>query len=425
MEYIEKEQGAYNLHIIKTDTVKTIMVKVFFREEVKKENLIKRYFLTDLLLLSTKKYPSKALLTKALQNLYAAVVRTGSRRLGNYFDTSFTLRVLQDKYTEVDNFKKSVGLLSSIIFDPNVVAGAFNKKDFETIYEEYKADLKTLTEDRQRYALIRLLEETLPDVVAGVKTADYEAYLDALTCENLYQYYQEMIKHNLIDIYVIGNVDSEEVASIFREAFPVNTFKARRIPALLAPRGKGKVKTVEEQLVGSQTILALSLNTSELTEYERNYPLSIYNTILGGGGMNSLLFTEVREKASLAYSIRSRPNKLDHLILITGGITAGKEKEVLSIIKKQLKKLEKGSFSLAMIEQAKEYYTTALDDILESPGQIIESYYMMTLLGVDDLETKRKKMLAVTKEEIVKVAAKVKIDTIYLLKGEEANVTED
>ena len=74
-----------------------------------------------------------------------------------------------------------------------------------------------------------------------------------------------------------------------------------------------------------------------------------------------------------------------------------------------------------MIRKAKEYYTSALDDIIESTFQIIESYYMMELLGVDDIETKRKKMLKVTIDEIVGVANKVKINTVYILEGSDTD----
>ena len=43
---------------------------------------------------------------------------------------------------------------------------------------------------------------------------------------------------------------------------------------------------------------------------------------------------------------------------------------------------------------------------------------MIELLGVDDIETKKQKMLKVTKDEIVKVAKKVKIDMVYMLEGD-------
>ena len=68
-------------------------------------------------------------------------------------------------------------------------------------------------------------------------------------------------------------------------------------------------------------------------------------------------------------------------------------------------------------EVAKEYFSTALDSILESQSSIIDSYYMMEILGIDDIETRRKKMSQVTKQEIIKVAKKIKMDTIYCLEG--------
>ena len=48
---------------------------------------------------------------------------------------------------------------------------------------------------------------------------------------------------------------------------------------------------------------------------------------------------------------------------------------------------------------------------------IINNYLMMELIGTDTIEEKRKKMNKVEKDEIVKVAKKVSIDTIFLLEG--------
>ena len=42
---------------------------------------------------------------------------------------------------------------------------------------------------------------------------------------------------------------------------------------------------------------------------------------------------------------------------------------------------------------------------------------MMEVLGVDDFATKREKMLMVSKEEIISVANKVGIHTIFCLTG--------
>lgn len=416
IEYKRKEQGSYNLHIIKTDLFKTITVKVFFREEALKENITKRNFLSRIMMLSTNDYQSKVELTKALQNLYAAQVSATNRRLGNYLDTSFSLRVLHDKYTEEGNFKKSLELLNSVILNPKVDNNSFNEKEFSIVYEEYKADLNTLVEDKMTYALIRGMESTSSDVTS-YRSIGYLEDLEKITEQNLYDYYKEMIKHNFLDIFVLGNVDEVEITNLFREVFNFDTFKKKQINARVIEPKKISTKKVIEKIKAEQDNLVMTLSTLGLTDYERNYPLSLFNTILGGGS-ESLLFKEVREKNSLAYTISSTPNKLDNLIIIRGGITSNKSEEAIKLIKKILKELANGHISDELLDKAKEYYTSAIDDIIESSFQIIESYYMMELLGVDDLETKRKKMLKVTKEEVVAVAKKTKLNTIYILKGE-------
>ena len=418
MDYVKKENGAYNLHIIKTNLYKTITVKIFFREEALKENITKRNFLSRMMMLGSNDYKTKVELTKAEQNLYAVNIASTNRRIGNYLDTGISLKVLHDKYTEEGNFLKSLDLLNSIIFNPKVDNNAFDEVDFNTVYEEYKADLESLVENKMSYALIKGLEATAKDSVISYRGIGYLEDLEKITKENLFDYYKEVINHNYVDIFVLGDVLEEEINNIIREKFKINTFKKKPINALVNPLKVSRVKTIKEKTVAEQDNLIITLSLNNLTDYERNYPLSLYNAILGGGS-ESLLFREIREKNSLAYYVSSTPNKLDNLIIIRAGITKDKSMDAVNIIKKILKDLEKGKIDDEKIEKAKEYYTSAIDDIIESPFQIIESYYMIELLFVDDIETKRKKMLKVTKDEIIALAKKVRINTIYILEGDD------
>ena len=77
----------------------------------------------------------------------------------------------------------------------------------------------------------------------------------------------------------------------------------------------------------------------------------------------------------------------------------------------------KGDFTERDLNMAKEYYNTALEELEESEFKIINNYLMTELIGTDTIEEKREKMNKVTKEEIVEVAKKVSLDTIFLLEG--------
>ena len=79
--------------------------------------------------------------------------------------------------------------------------------------------------------------------------------------------------------------------------------------------------------------------------------------------------------------------------------------------------MKKGKFNESDINIAKEYYETAIEATEESQHRLIDNYMMMEFIGTDTLDVKREMMSKVTKKEIVKVAKKINIDTIFLLEG--------
>jgi predicted Zn-dependent peptidase len=57
----------------------------------------------------------------------------------------------------------------------------------------------------------------------------------------------------------------------------------------------------KEVINNNQSVLAIACPIEKISPYERDYPLVLANLILGGGA-DSKLFQEVREKNSLCYS---------------------------------------------------------------------------------------------------------------------------
>ena len=108
MDYIKKDLGSYNLHMINTEKFKTITVKVVFHTPIIKQEITKRNVLADVLLQSSKKYNSKRDLIIAAEELYSVDIANNNQRLGNYILTSFNFQVLMDKYTEEGNLEKSI-----------------------------------------------------------------------------------------------------------------------------------------------------------------------------------------------------------------------------------------------------------------------------------------------------------------------------
>jgi hypothetical protein len=71
------------------------------------------------------------------------------------------------------------------------------------------------------------------------------------------------------------------------------------------------------------------------------------------------------------------------------------------------------------IDSAKKDMISIIKDIEDSPERIVNSYSLMNLLGLDSFDTRKKHFNEVTKEDIKRVAKKIKMDTIFLLYGDD------
>ena len=418
MKYLKKELPSYNLHMIKTDKFKSTYIEVIFNNELKKENITINNFLSTILSYSTKKYNSKTKFARKIEDLYAANIFASGYRLGKLYNVDFNMRVLNDKYTEKGLFEKAIDFLHEILFNPNVKNGEFDENSFLVIKNNEKSQIERFKEDQRGYAGLKLLEYYNCEEPFSYNLKGYIEDLEKITPKNLYDYYKEFIKCNNIDIFIIGDIDFDYTEKVVSNKIKFDNKKEKQKEFIIEfKKHRKKVQEIIENDNTNQAKLSIACSLEDLTKYEKCYVINIYNLILGGNA-DSKFFKNIREKFSLCYYALTSANKLDNIMVISSGINKENYSKMMILIKKEMKDMQKGNFTLEDVEKAKKYYISALDEIEDNPNQIIASYYAMDKLGVDDLETRKKKIKEVTKEEIQLLANKVFIDTIYLLGGD-------
>lgn len=417
MKYKKKNLGSYNLHMIKTSKFKTVNIQVILSKEVKKEEITIRNFLTDMLTYSCNKYKTKRELSIAAQDLYAVNIYASNYRLGNYYNTDINLSLLEEKYTEEGMLIKSIELLKEILFNPNIENNDFDKESFNVIKNNMRIRIESLKEDPKKYSMIKMLANMDDKAPYSYHGFGYLEDLENITPETLYKYYKDFIDTSSIDIFIVGDIDFEKIEQYIRDNFKFNTFKKDKKSIVIKhDKFRTRAKKVIEVDKLNQSKLSIGCKIKDLTDFEKHYVLTIYNIILGGNS-NSLFFQSIREKNSLCYYIGSSSNKVDNLLIISSGITASNFDKTISLIKKEMKNMTLGKFDDELIEKAKTHYASLIDEMDDYPSQIISSYYATDILGVDYPEVRKKKILEVTKENIMEVAKKIKIDTIFLLEG--------
>jgi predicted Zn-dependent peptidase len=418
MDYNKINIGPYNLHLIKTDRFKTTTVEVVFRRKIKKDEITIRNFLTDILLHSTKEYPTNRLLAIKSEELYDLSLSAKNNRLGNNIVSSFKMSMLDEKYSEKGMLEESFKLLNEILFNPNVTDNQFDDISFNIIKNGIEADIKSIKDDLTKYGLIRMLEEVDSSEPYSYRNYGYIEDLEKLTKENLYEYYKTMIKSDNVDIFVAGNINETEIKKLVAQYIPINTIKKVDNNLYIKhkkTRLRSKKKIEKEKI--NQSKLSIAYKFNNLTEFERKYVITLYSLILGGIP-DSKLFNVVREANSLAYYIRSSSMSVDNLLYIYSGIDKNNFEKATKLIKKQVLEMKNGKFSDEDIDKAKQTVVSAIRGVIDSPSKIIEAYFLSEVIDSDYLDDKEKQVLLVKKEDIMNVAKKLYIDTVYLLEGE-------
>ena len=417
MNYTKKDLGSFRLHLIRTNKFKTVTMKVLFHTPIKKEDITKRILLSDILLQSSKKYESKRSMTIEAEELYSASISTGNQRLGNYIFTSFNLQVLNDKYTEEGNLEKSIEFLSEILFHPNINQKSFLKDKLDLAKYNTVVNLSTIKENTTNYSMIKLLEKYDSESPVSYQMQGYLDDLEKIDEKNLYDSYLKMIDNDYVDIFIVGDFDSRKMISIIKKYYKFKKIKKKKESYYLpVKKPRKKRQFAKEAIDNTQSKLSIALPIMKLTPFERDYVLTLANLIYGGG-TDSKLFQNIREKNSLCYTIRSFISKLDNLMVVTAGIDKTNYEKTVNLITSNLLDLKKGKFTDKDINIAKEIYDTSLEEIEESPLSMINEALSETIFDVEEISIRKEKISKVRKSDITRVLKKINMDTVFLLEG--------
>lgn len=415
MNYKKYTNNAYNLHLINTDKFKTIMVKINFKKKVKKEDTTYRNLLSKVLLFSTDEHKTKRDLEIAIEDLYNLSISATNYLSGNYIITSFNGFFLNEKYTEKNMNEKSFQFILDFILKPDIEDKKFN--NFDLAYRLVEDEINTLKDHPRSYSNLRLLEEMAKNKSLSFNPIGYGEDLKEITSHELYKYYQKMLKSDLIDIFIIGDLQNDEIKNMIEKVFSINTVKKPSEDHFIKhDKVRKRAKIIKEQMPLEQAKLVVGFKTDNLTEFEKKYVMSTYSFILGGGP-DSKLFKNIREKHSLCYYISCTYRPVSNILMIDAGINNTQFKKCLSLIKKEIIKLNKGEFQDTDLEAAKITYINSLKEIEDSPNNIITTFESHEYLNFDLLDERMDNILNVTKDDVLKVGKKIHLDTVYLLEG--------
>ena len=143
--------------------------------------------------------------------------------------------------------------------------------------------------------------------------------------------------------------------------------------------------------------------------------MTVYNAILGGTA-SSKLFNNVREKKSLAYTIRSQYIKQKGAMLVSAGIELENYDIAKECILKEINDMKIGEITEQEINDAKVNLVTLYRSIADSQSALIGWTIGQELLKCEeDVDVVVEKINNVTKEDVLEVANRLQNVICYYL----------
>lgn len=424
MNYVVEEiKQGIKVHYIKNDKYKTNLITVFLSVPLDKNTVTENALITSILRMGSKTMQTQEEINKKLEEMYGAEFNCGVEKVGDNQLLKFYIEVLNDKFLPEDKelLIESINRLLEIIFTPYTENNMFSEKYVQTETNNLRQLIESKINDKDQYSLDRCIEEMYKEEPYSIYKYGYLENLDNMNNEKLYEQYKNLVNTAKIDIYISGDYDVENIKEHMKSNEIISNLGPREPKYIVdnefpAPSVEEIIKS-EEKMNVTQGKLVMGLNLEGLNKENTKYIIGIYNVILGGSA-TSKLFQNVREKASLAYSARSTYVRQKDNIFIRCGIEINNYEKALEIINKQIEDMKSGNFTDEDLDSAKKTMVAAVKTIQDEQDNEL-TYYIAEELSNEEPDFDRyiEETNKVTKEQIVEVANKIKVNAIYFLRN--------
>lgn len=195
------------------------------------------------------------------------------------------------------------------------------------------------------------------------------------------------------------------------------------IPREAIEKRVDEVRYVEEAYDIQQGKLNLGFRSNLPYEHPL-YHAALMFAYVYGGGANSKLFRNVREKESLCYYVFARLEKYKSLMLVGSGVEVENYQKALDLILAEFENVKKGDFTEQELQLAKLTLGRSLKSINDSAHSYMGFYYSQWISSqIFDVHELLEKVEKVTREEVIEAGQYMELDTVHFLTNKKEGVS--
>ncbi len=409
------------LHVLPTTKFKTYAIALHIGQLLEEDNATSTALLPYVLQRGTIHHPETKQYREHLDGLYGTGFSVNLIKRGNYQIAQFRMDVIHEHYVSSGTSLLQEGLtfLFQTLFQPILENNHFRSAYVQSEKINMHKRIQSILNDKIRYASERLNEEMFKHTPLRLSPLGELHRLADLDEVSLYHHYQQWLERANIDLYLIGDTTLSEVEAIVDQAWITHRKASPGYFSKPDVQVQREPQTIIDHLDVRQGKLHLGFNFPITREHDQ-YPVALmFNGILGGYP-HAKLFTQVREKASLAYYATSRYDPFAGIITIQSGIDISHYDQAVHLILEQVQALKREYIQPEELHMTRSMLVNHLREIQDHAFEMIE-YDFHNLISNshrtwDELITAIEQ---VTLADLHDIAQKVTLNTIYFLRDEE------
>lgn len=411
-----------NIYKVNNNKFKSIYISYNFTQEVNDTKIFSSYaVLASLMAKSSKSYPTQKDIEKYLNSLYGANFDVNIEKLGDLYNLEFRIEFVNKKFipSKEELLEKILLFLKEMIYNPAQWTQDVFKREKDFILQR----INERKDEKLKYGIQRAEELLCKDEPFGTYLYGEEDVVKNLSLKDIKDAYSTLINDS-ITVIVSGNLDGydsidSEIEKIFKQYDKNFNTNIENLKYNIKRQENYKYEEVKEIQDTTQSVLSLGLRIKECTPKDF-YVLNVYNAILGTTP-SSKLFQNVREKESLAYTVRSRYYRFKDIIVIYAGINKENYKKALDVIKIQLEDIKNGNITDIEFKSARD---SLLADLIEWKDSKVAMAKMKisNLIAFKDadisIDQMREEIKNVKIEDVINISKKIEVEKVFLLGGE-------
>lgn len=406
-----------NPYIIKNKNYSTITFSIIFPCNYDKLDVYNVILLRQLLMNSSFKYKTEQEFKQEKEKRLIITLNCQTKIMHNNMFIMFKFTIPDPKKVRDFDIDKAIEFLYEVIYNPNIIDNEFDNNQFSRERDYLKFSIENSLKKIYTYGYQQFINEI--DDIGDIKNNIYSnlELLENSNPKKLYEYYKKNIINNTPICIVYGNITNKYINDLYYKYFKVNNNDItiyKDYSAYMKPTKKTKL--LEENTHYNQSVIYMAYKVDKMKDKDRLF-FNLLCNILNSKDTN-LIFNKLRTENNLIYSHTFDGYLNSGLIIIEAYINKENKEKTIAAIKEIFDSLSDKSYIEECIKKINKGIELYLIDLMDSKYYVLDNFIEKKIKFNIPLEEIYKKYQKLDIDKFIEFLDRVKLDTIYFLKGD-------